>query len=293
MNVELANVHKSFGGIRALQGISLSIPSGRKVALIGPNGSGKSTLIRGMLGIVSCSGDFHLDGRSPFRERAELAQRIAYVPQNPPQLAARVIEVVRMACQVRGIERSSVERAAEELEFDLKREARQPVKNLSGGMKQKLMIALALAADASLLVMDEPTGSLDVGARTRFFQSFGSWSRDATLFLSSHRLEEIQHLVDYVVALENGRIAWQGPADAFLASRSAALIEVDLAEGGDVEWLKQQGFSPGARTTWFRIVARREKLGVLSDLMSRSDKKLSNIVVRDLDTVEASEAVEQ
>jgi ABC-type multidrug transport system ATPase subunit len=214
-------VHKRFGRAEVLKGVDLLIPSGSRVALVGPNGSGKSTLLRAMMGLVECSGAVRLDGRSPFEERVEVARRLAYVPQVAPQLSATVAEVVELATFTRGLPAGAVEAVARRLELDVAEVRHRAFRDLSGGMKQKLLLAMALAAEPSLLVLDEPTASLDARARARLFELCGAPSGgrpgEATLVLCSHRLEELRGLVDHVVELADGRVRFDGALERYLA----------------------------------------------------------------------------
>lgn len=226
MRVELEQVRKRFGRTEVLRGVSLSVPAGRRVALIGPNGSGKSTLIRSLLGLVACEGKVLLDGRSPFADRVEVARRLAYVPQVAPQLAAPVGDLIDMVSLTRGLSAEAVARVASRLELDVQAVRARPFRALSGGMKQKLLIALALASEASLLVLDEPTASLDARSRERFFRLCEEVAPGTTLILCSHRLEELRHLAGHVVALEEGRVAYDGAA-AELGARLQELLVPD------------------------------------------------------------------
>ncbi len=206
MRVQLRDVTKRFDGATALAGVSLDLASGERVALVGPNGSGKSTLVRAVMGILRCEGSIRLDGEDPFLHRARLASRLAYVPQAAPRLGATVGEVARAVAALRGLDPAEIRRAARDIHLDLEALERQAVRSLSGGTNQKLLIALGLAAPASLLIMDEPTASLDRDAREAFFRLFRERAGGATLVLCSHRLDEIRRLVDRVVALEEGRV---------------------------------------------------------------------------------------
>ena len=217
MRVELVAVRKRFGPVRALRGVDLSLPPGSRAALVGPNGSGKSTLIRAMLGLVACEGRVSLDGRSPFEDRVRIAARLGYVPQVAPQLSARVEELVALVARTRGIARERIAQIAAALELDLSAVARVPFRNLSGGMKQKLLIALALAAEPTLLVLDEPTASLDARARGRFFALAEALPPTVSVLVCSHRVDELERLVTRVVALADGQVAYDGAAAPFLA----------------------------------------------------------------------------
>ena len=221
MRIELRGARKRFGKVEALRGIDLTIPGGRRVALVGPNGSGKSTLIRALLGLVDCEGEVRIDGPNPYESRVELARRLAYVPQVAPALGASVNELVALVCLTRGLERTEVERAARRLALDLKSVARRPFRNLSGGTKQKLLLAIAFACRPSLLVLDEPTASLDEDARKRFLELCGELPVSTTVILCSHRLEEVGHLTDHVLALDEGTVRYDGPAAGYVAAVSS------------------------------------------------------------------------
>lgn len=246
MKVELQNVSKRFGRLAALDDLTLTIGHGRRVALIGPNGSGKSTLTRVLMGILDCEGVVRLDDRDARRERLELARRISYVPQVAPQLGASVDEVLRSIGAIRRLQPETVLALARRLGLDIDAIGRKPFRALSGGMKQKLLIALALAPEASLLILDEPTASLDAAARQVFYELIGERAGQATLLLCSHRLEEVRHLVDHVIGLHNGQVAFDGPVGDYLGSRSHGVIEVYLTGATHEAWLRAGGFRPGA-----------------------------------------------
>lgn len=222
MRIELRNVRKRFGRMEALRGLDLDLPAGTRAALVGPNGSGKSTLIRALLGLLACEGDVRLDGRSPFEDRLLTARRLAYVPQTAPQLSASVEEVIHTVAFTRGLSPEAIGGVAARLDLDLAPIRARPFRNLSGGMKQKLLLAAAFAARPALLVLDEPTASLDARARERFHALCAELPAGTTLLLCSHRFEEIRHLADHVIALEDGRVTWDGPARDFLPLRPRA-----------------------------------------------------------------------
>jgi ABC-2 type transport system ATP-binding protein len=216
MRIEIQRATKRFGALEALKDVSLVIPSGRRLALVGPNGSGKSTLIRALLGLVDCDGTVLLDGLSPFDDRVKVTRRLAYVPQVAPALGATVREVVQLVTLTRLLKIEDVARTAASLELDLKAIEARPFRNLSGGMKQKLLLALAFAAQPRLLVMDEPTASLDARSRARFLELCSGLGRDVTVVVCSHRLEELHALADHVIAMEEGKVAFDGPVADYL-----------------------------------------------------------------------------
>lgn len=223
MRVELAGVRKRFGSIEVLRGIDLTVPAGRRVALVGPNGSGKSTLIRALLGLVECEGSVLLDGHGPFEDRVRVAQRFAYVPQVAPLLSATVEEITGVVTATRAIGRERIAAIAARLELDLGAIARKPFRTLSGGMKQKFLIATAFAAPATLLVLDEPTASLDAAARERFHELCLELPAGTTIVLCSHRADELARLATHVVELADGRVVIEGELGESRASAPAAV----------------------------------------------------------------------
>jgi|YelNatPaOPRAMG01_1025707.scaffolds.fasta_scaffold14042_5 ABC-2 type transport system ATP-binding protein len=286
MHIELKNVSKSFGEVAALSDVSAVIPHGRKVALIGPNGSGKSTLTRIIMGLLACEGEVRLDGRSPFEHRERLAERLAYVPQTAPQLGASVSEIVDTIATVRGLKPAAIAATAAHLGFDLEAAGELAVRALSGGTRQKLMLALALSTRADLFILDEPTASLDAASRRAFYRLYEEVADGSTLILCSHRLEEIQHLVDHVIALESGRVSFDGSVTTFLESRTVSVIELyDIAKT-HVEWLRNRGFNPGAAGAWAKTVTRAEKAQLLAEISEKCDGDFANIVVRDMERVD-------
>jgi ABC-type multidrug transport system ATPase subunit len=283
MQIEARSVTKRYGRVTALSDVSFTLAPRSRIALVGPNGSGKSTLNRILMGLVACEGEVRLDGRCPLRERSALARKMAYVPQIAPQLAAPVDEVVRAIARVRGLDAGAVARAAAALDLTLETVARRPFRSLSGGTKQKLLIALALASGASFLILDEPTGSLDAHARERFFALFDALAPEATLVLCSHRLDEIRPLVDHVLLLDDGRVGYDGPAARFLERCAIATIEA-WAEDADADaWLATRGFRRSADGAWRRSVEQAEKMKLLRELAGAHGPRLRNLCARDLE----------
>jgi ABC-2 type transport system ATP-binding protein len=286
VRIEVDALSKRFGRVVALDRLSFAVSSGQRVALIGPNGSGKSTLNRVLLGLLSFEGEVRLDGRSPLDERARVARRVAYVPQVAPNLTVPVRELVAALAALREMRVEAVRKLAGELGLDLDGVARRPFRALSGGMRQKLLIALALAADVSLLVLDEPTGSLDARTRERFFALFERQVPDATVVLCSHRLEEVRQLVDHVILLEEGRLSYDGPAAAFLESSATSLVEVRVEGEAAAGWLAARGFRRGTADWWMRTVGHAEKLALLPELAIELRGALRDVNVRDLESLE-------
>lgn len=206
MRIEARGLTKSYGSQVVLRDVDLEVEPGARVAIVGPNGSGKSTLLRALMGLLRCEGEVWLDGSSPFRDRERIAEQIAYVPQIAPQLGASVSEVIRAVSSLRAIDRERVVVVAGELGLDVEQVRARPFRALSGGMKHKLLVALAFATDASLLILDEPTGSLDEQSRACFARLYERAAANATVLLCSHWTEEVARLAGRVVRLAEGRV---------------------------------------------------------------------------------------
>ncbi|MBK9035785.1 MAG: ABC transporter ATP-binding protein [Myxococcales bacterium] len=288
MELQLRKVGKRFARTQALVDVDLTIASGAKVALLGPNGSGKTTLTRAIMGLLRCDGDIAIDGR-PMTDRMQIAGRLAYVPQIAPLMAASVGEIVRAVCELRGLAAADVRALAVELGLEFDAIGGRALRALSGGMRQKLLLALALASKAELLILDEPTASLDAAARARFLDRFAAATKDATVILCSHRLDELRALVDHVVVMAEGRVAHDGPAAAYLAQRLAAVIELRY-RGDDPSWLRDHGFRPGVGGWWSRAVSPSDKLALIPAALAALGGAVDDLVVRDTDRLELEEA---
>lgn len=287
MRIDATGIRKRFGRVEALRGVDFSIPSGSRIGLIGPNASGKSTLIRIVLGLLQYQGELLLDGSQ--RRDLELADRIAYVPQIAPKLAASVGELIEAITRVRGIRAADVEAQGDTLGIDLREARRQPFRHLSGGAKQKALLALALAAPASLWVLDEPTASLDTTSRMRLFELLSRRTAESTLLLCSHRLEEIRTLVDQVMVLEEGNLRYFGPTEDYFDRIMLSTIEVQMLNGAEEESLTRLGFERSSTGWWTRTATRSEKLGLIEELSRTMQGQLGNLLVRDAESLRPGE----
>jgi ABC-2 type transport system ATP-binding protein len=291
MRVELRELGKRFGRVIALQGASLDLPAGSRTALIGPNGSGKSTMVRGLLGMLAVTGEVRFDGVRATDDRRALSRRIAYVPQIAPRLAAPVRDVVRAVAGLRGQTFDAVADTASALDIDLRELGKRAFRALSGGQRQKVLAALALASRAELMLFDEPTASMDPKSRAAFFGLVEALPKETTVLLCSHRLDEIRRLVDRVVVLQDGRVAWQGEASAYLADHAEAVLEVRAADGADA-WLRSRGFARGASGWWSRCVPVHERARLVREITERLNGQLHDVMARDVERLPSHAAKE-
>lgn len=204
--IRFNNVAKVFRRARVLDNISLEIELGERVALIGSNGAGKTTLIRCLLGEYTHEGQVTIDGRHPRRERAQVLKEIGFVPQLPPPLKMPVGQLIAFAAKLCGTDPQRISDLAGRLGLDTAPILDRQFVRLSGGMKQKLLIAIALGRNARVLVMDEPAANLDPEARKIFFEILAERADQATMLISSHRLNEVSALVNRVIELDMGKV---------------------------------------------------------------------------------------
>ncbi len=204
--IHCKNLSKSFRRARVLDGIDLDIPLGERIALIGSNGAGKTTLIRCLLGEYTHEGTVTIDGRSPRKERTAVLGSIGFVPQLPPPLKMPVGQLIEFSASLSGADPQQIDAIAARLGLDVTDIRSRPFIRLSGGMKQKLLIAIALGRDAKLLIMDEPAANLDPEARKIFFDLLAERQQSATMIISSHRIDEVAALVNRVIEMDLGKV---------------------------------------------------------------------------------------
>lgn len=206
MTIDIKQVSKSFGRTTVLDNLSLGISSRQRVALVGANGAGKTTLIRCLLGQYAYAGEISIDGRSPRLDRREVLRRTGFVPQLPPPLGLSVGQLIHFSAGLCGAPAGRMLDVAERLGLDTAALSHRVFSKLSGGQKQKILIAVALGRDTNLLIMDEPAANLDPNARETFFELLAERSQQSTMLISSHRLDEVAQLVQRVVELDKGQI---------------------------------------------------------------------------------------
>jgi len=204
--IEFKNVVKNFRRARVLDGISLDIGLGERVALIGSNGAGKTTLIRCLLGEYTHDGEVTINGLDPRGNRTEVLGAIGFVPQLPPPLKMPVGQLIDFSAALCNTDPQRIHEIAKRLGLDVESILSRQFVRLSGGMKQKLLIAIALGREAKVLVMDEPAANLDPEARKIFFDLLAERQNDATMLISSHRLDEVSSLVNRVIEMDMGKV---------------------------------------------------------------------------------------
>ena len=204
--IQFKNVVKNFRRARVLDGISLDIGLGERVALIGSNGAGKTTLIRCLLGEYTHDGEVTINGLDPRGNRTAVLGTIGFVPQLPPPLKMPVGQLIDFSAALCNTDPQRIHGIAKRLGLEVESILSRQFVRLSGGMKQKLLIAIALGREAKVLVMDEPAANLDPEARKIFFDLLSERQNDATMLISSHRLDEVSALVNRVIEMDMGKV---------------------------------------------------------------------------------------
>jgi ABC-type multidrug transport system ATPase subunit len=280
-------VSKRYGPVQALEGVSLTVATGERVAFVGSNGSGKTTLMRCALGLLSCAGETSILGIDVRRDPERALANVAYIPQVAPPLDATVGDLVRTACRLRARPTGRVGELAGVLGLDYERVAKSRLRDLSGGTKQKLLAALALAADARILVADEPTASLDTQARHAFFSLVAARPADSVLILCSHRTGEIRQLVNRVVELREGRVVGDAQLEEAVRGRAVCRIEVVTTSGEATAALLTLGFAAVTQDLWQRTCTPAEKLDLVARLLEHR-AHIDDVRVLDVDAWQVS-----
>ena len=264
--IRIDSVSKTFRRARVLDGIRLDIGPGERVALIGSNGAGKTTLVRCLLGEYTHDGEITIDGRSPRSERTAVLGKIGFVPQLPPPLKMPVGQLIDFAAGLCGTPPQRILDLAARLGLDTAPILERPFVRLSGGMKQKLLIAIALGRDARVLILDEPAANLDPQARKVFFELLAERAQDATMLISSHRLNEVASLVNRVIELDMGKVVLDDRVaeDVDLASVLGCRITVRRADAALAKALSGWQFvDRGEGLIWEGVVASADRLRFL------------------------------
>ena len=211
--VEARGLRKSFGSTAALDGIDLRIDAQRIVGLIGPNGAGKTTALNAILGLMSFDGELRVLGRDPWGERASLMHDVAFITD--VAVLPRWIKVSQLLDYIAAVH-PRFDRARADVFLERTTIGRTSrVKALSKGMVAQLHLAIVMAIDAKLMVLDEPTLGLDIRFRKQFYDTLleDFEERDRTIILATHDVEEIQHVLTDVIFLDRGRIALRATMD--------------------------------------------------------------------------------
>jgi len=221
--IEARGLTKSYGKTPVVRSVDLTVEAGRIVGLIGPNGAGKTTVIKAILGLTSFDGELKVLGLDPRTERDALMEQVCFIAD--VAVLPRWMKVSQALDFVAGVHPRFERKRAEEFlaKTDIKKDSR--VRQLSKGMVTQLHLALILAIDAKLLVLDEPTLGLDLLFRRSFYDNLLNdyFNKERTILVTTHQVEEIENILTDVLFIEHGKIVLNSPMEN-LGERFAQLV---------------------------------------------------------------------
>lgn len=281
--IEIRGLVKNYGRVKALKGVDLDVNCGEIFGFLGPNGAGKTTAIRCMLDLIRPqSGSISMLGINPQEEPEAVKERVGYLPGElhvDENMTAR--QVFRFFNRLRG--NRSDWGFIEELSERLKLELISPIKNFSKGNKQKIGIVQALMHKPELLLLDEPTSSLDPLMQQEVLRMLAeAQDNGATVFFSSHIISEVQAVADRVAIIREGKIV-EVAVTADLLHRSMRQVRIRFQQPTEAEELYQ---IPGVE-----LIAKDDSMGILLQVEGQMDvliKTLAKYPVNDFETERTS-----
>jgi len=228
--IEARGLRKTFGTTVALDGIDLRVAEGRILGLVGPNGAGKTTALNAILGLIPYDGELNVLGRNPWNERDRLMRDVSFIAD--VAVLPRWMRVSQALDYVAGVH-PRFDRAKAEgflAKTTIKRESR--IRELSKGMIAQLHLALIMAIDAKLLVLDEPTLGLDILFRKQFYDSLLNdyFDGNRTIVVTTHQVDEIQDVLTDLMFIDRGRIVLQCTMEEFESRYAEVLVNPERIE---------------------------------------------------------------
>ena len=228
--VHARNISKRYGATSALDGVRFDIEAGRIVGLIGPNGAGKTTALKAILGLTDVEGELSVLGLDPRKQRAELMEQVCFIAD--VAVLPRWIRVSEAIEFVSGVHPRFSREKCEAFLAHTKIKPGMRVRELSKGMIVQLHLALVMAIDARLLVLDEPTLGLDILYRKSFYESLLAdyFDENKTIIVTTHQVEEVEHILTDLVFINNGKIALAATMDEVGERYAEVMVNPDKAE---------------------------------------------------------------
>jgi len=225
--IEARGLRKTYGPTVALEGINLRVDEGRILGLIGPNGAGKSTALNAILGLTPYEGELRVLGRNPWDERDQLMRDVCFIAD--VAVLPRWMRVSQALDYVAGVHPRFDRAKAESFlgRTEIKRTSK--IRQLSKGMVAQLHLALVMAIDARLLVLDEPTLGLDILYRKQFYDSLLNdyFDHSRTIIVTTHQVEEIQNVITDLMFINHGRIVLECSMEQFEARYAEVMVSPD------------------------------------------------------------------
>ncbi|MGY1409165.1 MULTISPECIES: ABC transporter ATP-binding protein [unclassified Luteimonas] len=228
--VQARGLRKAYRNKLALDGASFHIDAGRIVGLIGPNGAGKTTALKAMLGLIPFEGELSVLGRDPRSERDELMNDVCFIAD--VAVLPRWLRVREAIDFVAGVHPRFDRDRCERFLANTQLKPKQRVREMSKGMIVQLHLALVMAIDARLLVLDEPTLGLDILYRKQFYQRLleDYFDEHKTIVITTHQVEEIEHILTDVMFIRDGKVVLDAPMEDVGGRFVEVLVNADQAE---------------------------------------------------------------
>jgi ABC-2 type transport system ATP-binding protein len=205
--IQVKNLTKKFSSHISLDKVDIEFNKNEYIALMGPNGAGKTTLIRSILGYYHPDhGEVLINGLNPIKDRLKVLEYISFVPQLPPPIKLSLNELIQYIEASSKVDKELIMHYANEMKLDIKENLNKSFFKLSGGMKQKMLIAVSLAKKSNIIIYDEPTANLDPKARDDFYRLLKENEDDKVLLFVTHRLDEVKDIVNRQVYMDLGKI---------------------------------------------------------------------------------------
>ncbi len=236
--IEVQNLVKDYGPIRALGGVSFSVQRGEVVGFLGPNGAGKTTCMKIVTGFIAAtSGSVTVDGKDVVEDGVEVRRRIGYLPENAPVYPDMTVrEYLAFVAGVRGITKADIARRLNDvaLRVGIVNVLDQEIGTLSKGYRQRTGLAQAMIHDPEILILDEPTSGLDPNQIVEIRALIKDLGKDRTVILSTHNLPEVTATCNRILLIHRGRLVANGTPGSISAAHGGNnnfLVEVDVREG--------------------------------------------------------------
>lgn len=228
--IEAKGLNKKYGSFKALDNVSFKLEKGRILGLIGPNGAGKTTLLKSLLGLTPFEGELNIFGLDPHKQRDELMKRVCFIAD--VAVLPRWIKVSQAIDFVEGVHPRFSRELCEKYLDQTKIKRNSRVKALSKGMVVQLHLALIMAIDADLLILDEPTLGLDILFRKSFYEQLLNdyFDDNRTIIITTHQVEEIEHILSDLVFIQDGKIVLDDSMDAIADSYFEVMVEKEFEE---------------------------------------------------------------
>ncbi|HEY6842744.1 MAG TPA: ABC transporter ATP-binding protein [Thermoanaerobaculia bacterium] len=228
--IEARGLRKEFGNTVALDGIDLTVEQGRILGIIGPNGAGKTTALNAILGLTPYDGTLRVLGRNPWSQRDDLMRDVSFIAD--VAVLPRWIQVSQLLAYVAGVHPRFERAKAEAFLAKTTIRSNSRVRELSKGMVAQLHLAIVMAIDARLLVLDEPTLGLDILYRKKFYDALLNdyFDRQRTILVTTHQVEEIQDVLTDFMFIDRGKVVLECSMDEFEARYSEVTVNPDQVE---------------------------------------------------------------